>query len=138
MAPGAFSVSTAKDTRPVRDRTYQTQCQRNIHEYLQLHRFPMPISPKTLTSPTQKEFQSIFKYLISEFVDPNMIWGKKFEDDCIAIMKDIRYPAMETLGKTALVAPGTPHTWPAILAMLNWLVDLCKVCTYRTRLTVGP
>ena len=42
-----------------------------------------------------------------------------------------RYPF--SISKTALVAVGSPHTWPSLLASLIWLVDLLSV---RMRLEV--
>ena len=102
-------------------------CQKNIHEYLVASRCPVPLTSRTLSSPTTKDFQAIFRFLVSELLDPGMVWGKKFEDDCILVLKDLRYPSMDTLGKTALVTAGDPQQWPKLLAMLNWMVDLCKV-----------
>ena len=37
-------------------------------------------------------------------------------------MKKLGYPF--GVSKTALVAVGSPHTWPALLAMITWLVEL--------------
>lgn len=85
------------------------------------------LGPRTLSQPTTKEFQQLFRFLISELLDPGMQWSKKFEEDAISVLKDLRYPAMDMIGKTALGAPGTGMNWPALLAMLHWLVELCKV-----------
>ncbi|ORY22449.1 HEC/Ndc80p family-domain-containing protein [Naematelia encephala] len=125
MAPGAFNPTT-KDTRPIRDSTFRQQCSKNINDFLLSVRCPIPLHAKSLTSPTTKEFHQIFRFLIMEFLDPNYQWGKKVEDDMMSILKDMRYPAMETIGKTAITAPGTGMNWPPLLAMLNWLVELCK------------
>ena len=91
-----------------------------------VQRCPIPLTSKMFLSPTTKDFQSIFRYLVQELVDPGMVWGKKFEDDVINLLKDLRYPAMETIGRTGLGAPGG-RDWAPLLAMLNWLVELCKV-----------
>ncbi|OCF76626.1 hypothetical protein I204_02324 [Kwoniella mangroviensis CBS 8886] len=55
-----------------------------------------------------------------------MSWGKKFEDDALSILKDLRYPGLDSVSKTAFTAPGAPQSWPGLLAMLSWLVELCK------------
>ena len=126
MAPPPAN-NAQKESRPIRDRTFQANCQKEVSDYLTEQRFPQAITPKLLTSPTQKDFQVIFRFLVTELIDPGMVWGKKFDDDCIQVVRDLRYPAYETVGKTALVAPGTPFNWPPLLAMLAWLVELCRV-----------
>jgi kinetochore protein NDC80 len=120
-------MSQVKDTRPIRDKTFQQSCIRTISEYLLQQRCPIPITQKTLTAPTTKEFMQLFRFLVSELIDPDFQWGKKFEEDAINVLKDLRYPAMEAMGKTALGTPGTTVAWPSMLAMLTWLVELCKV-----------
>ncbi|WVO16742.1 hypothetical protein L204_104426 [Cryptococcus depauperatus] len=125
LAAGLYSAPY-KDPRPIRDKTFQTNCMRNINHYLVATRYPSPITPKTFTSPTAKEFQSIFRFLVNDFIDQSLAWGKKFEDDTLTILKDLKYPGMDSVSKTALTAPGAPQSWPNLLAMLNWLVDLCK------------
>nr|XP_019008791.1 uncharacterized protein I206_06475 [Kwoniella pini CBS 10737]OCF47572.1 hypothetical protein I206_06475 [Kwoniella pini CBS 10737] len=115
-----------KESRPVRDKNFQIECMRNLSDYLVNVRYPAPVTSKTLSSPTAKEFQSIFRYLASTLIDPGMIWSKKFEDDALTMLKDLRYPGLESISKTAFTAPGAPQSWPSMLAMLNWLVELCK------------
>ena len=38
------------------------------------------------------------------------------------MFKQLRYPYQ--ISKTSLVAVGTPHTWPALLATVMWLIEL--------------
>lgn len=136
MAPGVYSTAY-KDPRPLRDKVFQSNCMRNVNEYLISVRYPLPLTAKTLTSPTAKEFQSIFKFLVNDLVDPGAAWGKKFEDDTLSILKDLKYPGMDSVSKTALTAPGAPQSWPNMLAMLNWLVDLCKASLSYVTLYFG-
>ena len=110
----------------MRQTAFMNNCAKNIQDYLMVQRCPIPLTSKMFLSPTTKDFQSIFRYLVQELVDPGMVWGKKFEDDVINLLKDLRYPAMETIGRTGLGAPGG-RDWAPLLAMLNWLVELCKV-----------
>ncbi|WVQ85202.1 hypothetical protein IAT38_007367 [Cryptococcus sp. DSM 104549] len=126
MAPGSmYSAAAFKDPRPIRDKSFQASCARNVSDYLLSARNSPAITPKTLTSPTAKEFQSIVRFLVGE-IDPGATWGKKFEDDTLSMLKDMRYPGMDSVSKTALTAPGAPQSWSGLLAMLNWLVELCK------------
>lgn len=109
-----------------RNPQFQKQCRENIEEYLMsTHKFQHSLGPKALYSPTQKEFQQIFTFLVRE-LDPSFVWGKSFESDCQTILRDMRYPSPEQISKTSLGAAGGPTAWPALLAMLNWLVDLAK------------
>ena len=126
MAPGASLQAVVKDTRPFRDKTFMTNCQHNIADFLSMFRSNINVTQKTLTSPTGKEFQEMFKFFINFLVD-GFTWGKSFEADAFQLLRDLRYPSPENCSKTAFSAPGTPQHWPVILAMLNWLVDLCKV-----------
>ncbi|WWD22032.1 hypothetical protein CI109_106520 [Kwoniella shandongensis] len=126
IAPGLYSSVVPKDPRPLRDKGFQTNCMRNINDYLVNARYPAPMTPKTLVSPTLKEFQSILRFLVNDLIDPGMTWSKKFDDDALTVLKDLRYPGLDSINKTAFTAPGAPQSWPAMLAMLNWLVELCK------------
>jgi kinetochore protein NDC80 len=55
-------------------------------------------------------------------VDPNFGDGSmKMEDEISMNFKAMGYPF--TVSKTALVAAGSPHTWPALLAALTWLME---------------
>ncbi|KAL7424361.1 kinetochore-associated Ndc80 complex subunit ndc80 [Cryptotrichosporon argae] len=125
MAP-SFGATQTKDTRPIRSVPFIQACARNIADFLHAHRYPHAMTPKLLTSPTAREFQTLVRFLLCDMIDPAMKWERKFEDDVIAGLKDLRYPAIENVGKTALTAPGSPQNWPHMVAMLNWLVDLCR------------
>jgi kinetochore protein NDC80 len=57
----------------------------------------------------------------------------KIEDDVPAFFKRVKYPFQ--LSKTALVAVGSPHTWPALLGALVWLAELLA---YRERVVRHP
>lgn len=116
----------SKDNRPVRDRGFQVECQRNIEDFLTHNGVQLALSSKWLVSPTQRDFQTLFRYLAEELIGTGYPWSKKVEDDFLAILRDLRYPAMDSIGKTALTAPGGSN-WPHVLAMLNWLVELCRV-----------
>jgi kinetochore protein NDC80 len=130
-------MNTIKDPRPIANRAFRMQCQQNVIDYLAIHRCPLP---RNIDNVTAKEFQTIFRFLVSGPVglDPGYNWReKKFEDDVIAILKDLRYPAMENVGKMALGMPGGQNVWPHHVAMLNWLVEMCKVGPLLTSLTLG-
>lgn len=122
------SAAVTRDTRPVRNPQFQTTCRENIEHFCRAQRCPIPINDRVLHSPTQKDFFNIFRWLISEFLDPYYPWvAKNPTDDIIAILKDLRYPGLDNISKTALGAPGSGTNWGTLLAMLNWVVELAKV-----------
>ena len=42
------------------------------------------------------------------------------------------------VSKTGLVAVGSPHTWPALIAAIDWLVDLLAIRDGEEALDWGP
>lgn len=63
----------------------------------------------------------MISFLIHQ-LDP--AWGElgKMEDDVPFIFRAYGYPFQ--INKSALYAAGSPHSWPALLAALSWLVQL--------------
>lgn len=124
---GNWSIS--RETRPIKDRAYQAMMQREIFDYLTLQRCGIPnLALKTLQTPTNREFHLIFQFLITD-IDPSYVFGreKKQEDEIILLLRDLRYPLVDTISKTSLAAPGSSSAWPTLLAMLHWLVTIAKV-----------
>jgi len=111
------------DPRPVSDRAYMQQCIRNLICFLSEHGFDQAISPKLLSTPTSKDFQHILWFLVRQ-IDPSFTFEKRFEDEVPLLLKTLRYPF--TISKTALHAVGSPHTWPALLAALSWILELLQ------------
>jgi len=140
LAPLAYTPSSSttsgslvSDPRQIRNPTFQKQCRDQLTEYLHSYRCNLPLTSKTLISPTTKEFQSIFKWLVTSpdalGYQPSgsalEVGAKGFEAECVQVLKDLKYPT--DVGKTALGAPGSPTNWPTILVMLVWLSELSKV-----------
>jgi SMC interacting uncharacterized protein involved in chromosome segregation len=120
-----------KDVRPIRDRHFQARMARTVFEYLQDAQCPVTnLSLKNLQSPTLKDFQAIFRFLIIRN-DPQYQFGKankKFEDEFLMLLKDLRYPHADQITKTHLAAANSQHSWPTILAVLYWIVEWTKAC----------
>lgn len=108
-----------QDPRPIQDRAYQQQCIRTLFAYLSKSGYEYPVSLKSLSRPSGKDFQHIVTFLLRQ-VDPTFGEGK-FEEEVSLQFKALGYPF--SVSKTALVAAGSPHTWPALLAALTWLVE---------------
>lgn len=110
-----------QDPRPLNDKNFLNDCIRTVISYLSTHGFPAAVSPKTLASPTAKDFAIIVQFLMQKF-DGNMKMVGKIEDEVTSFLKRLNYPFQ--LSKSALFAVGSPHSWPAVLAALTWMVEL--------------
>mmetsp|Transcript_76 Transcript_76/g.130 ORF Transcript_76/g.130 Transcript_76/m.130 type:complete len:634 (-) Transcript_76:159-2060(-) len=111
------------DPRPVSDKSHMQQCIRNLICFLTEHGFDQAISPKLLSTPTSKDFQHILTFLVRQ-IDPAFAFEKRFEDEVPLLLKTLRYPF--TISKSALHAVGSPHTWPTLLAVLSWILELLQ------------
>ncbi len=120
------SATIGKDPRPIREKPFQLNCIKNLINFLTKAGYDKPISQKILTAPSTKDFQNIFKFLYAQ-LDPTFEFGKKFEDEVPGLLKGIRYPYAGDISKSSLLAVGSIHAWPFLLAMLNWMVELIMV-----------
>lgn len=82
-----------------------------------------PISAAKLTGPTARDFQTMITFLLRR-LDTSFTVAGKVEDEVTLAAKALHYPFMPS--KTAITAVGAPTTWPALLAMLLWLVELLR------------
>lgn len=120
-----------KDPRPVKDRAYQKKAREDILEFLEQRGYPMMLTERTLTNPTTKDFQEIFRFIYSAY-DGKATAGlnalaKKFEDEVPQLLRSAGYPFASDISKSHLQAIGAQHSWPGMLAMLHWFVVLIKV-----------
>jgi hypothetical protein len=123
-------TSAFDDPRPLKSLAFKEQAGATIIAFFQRHPRAPQVTEKTMLSPTQVEFQQMFKFLVVVVLDDDYAFGKggkKFDEECIQLLKDLEYPAMSGLSRTAIGAPGSPTNWPAMLAMLLWLVELADV-----------
>ncbi|KAJ1959164.1 kinetochore-associated Ndc80 complex subunit ndc80, partial [Dipsacomyces acuminosporus] len=128
--PGTISRNSGvKDPRPLKDRSFQAKAQQTIMNYLSTHAYPGLLTPKTLATPTVKDVQGIFKFLYAQ-LDPRYVYQKKFEDEALNILRGIRYPYVSNISKSQLFSAGSMSSWPGLLAMLLWLVELIE-CVSR-------
>eukprot|EP00814_Leptocylindrus_danicus_P016002 CAMPEP_0116013394 /NCGR_PEP_ID=MMETSP0321-20121206/5703_1 /TAXON_ID=163516 /ORGANISM="Leptocylindrus danicus var. danicus, Strain B650" /LENGTH=645 /DNA_ID=CAMNT_0003482941 /DNA_START=33 /DNA_END=1970 /DNA_ORIENTATION=+ len=122
----SVAVSRMDDPRPVSDKAYIKKSINSLYKYLMNSGYDHPITIKSLHLPSAKDFNHIVTFLLRR-VDPTFNDGSssiKFEDEVTLAFKLLNYPF--TISKTGLVAAGSPHTWPALLAALSWLVELLQ------------
>jgi len=126
-ALGAPSTSQImKDTRPLREKPYQAQMRDDVYRYLRDSGFE--ISQQTLASMQGKDYRAIFDTLVLT-LDPchPLREGARFEDEFIPALRALKYPFVNQLDSKWLAAVASPHSWPYLLGVLHWLVELCKV-----------
>jgi kinetochore protein NDC80 len=119
--------SVRSDPRPMHDKSYLKEQINKIIVYCTTHHYDRPLSPKLLLSPSAKDFKHLMLFLFIQ-VDPNFAFGSSVEDDIKRYMKLLGYPF--SISKNALQAAGTPHTWPALLLMMAWIVDFLVVSSH--------
>lgn len=111
-----------KETRNARDKVYKASCIENVVKFLTENNYDGAFNHKILSNPSSKDFQNIFKFIYS-FIDSTPFL--RFEDDVLNILKLLKYPYSNEITRSQLTAV-TPHTWPVILSMISWLVDLVR------------
>ncbi|KAF9921409.1 kinetochore-associated Ndc80 complex subunit ndc80 [Linnemannia zychae] len=126
MGLSISSNISIRDPRAVKDKGFQRNLIFNIVTFLTQSGYPHVITSKNLTHPTNKDFQDIFKFLYLK-MEPGYEFQKKFEDEVPVLLKTMRYPAADSISKTSLYTVGTPHSWPNMLALLGWMVDVIMI-----------
>ncbi|KAI9232773.1 MAG: HEC/Ndc80p family-domain-containing protein [Podila humilis] len=122
----ASSTTNARDPRPVKDKTFQRNTILGLINYLTQAGYPNAVSQRTFTQPSNKDFQDVFKFLYNK-LEPGFEFQKRFEEEVPILLKTMRYPAADSISRTTLYAVGTPHSWPNMLALLGWMVDLITI-----------
>ncbi|OBZ75594.1 putative kinetochore protein NDC80 [Grifola frondosa] len=74
---------------------------------------------------TGKDFRAVFQHLIKT-LDP--LWpfdtDQRFEEHFVQALRAMRYPYIGQLDLKWLPTPAAMHSWPTLLGMLHWLVEL--------------
>lgn len=135
LAPSSSNKLSSSSTnnpsagaRNFKQREYMDDARDDIRTFIHAHRVPLVLSPSTLESPTSKEFQSIFRAL-AEYLDRDFRWGssgKGWDAEVLEFLRQVRYPFVGDISKTALAAPGSSNNWPPLLNMLHWMCTLAS------------
>lgn len=137
---GGLALSQAKDPRPLRDKIYQQTIQQNIFDFLIANNFEIemkhPLTTKTLRIPTQKDFVMIFQFLY-KMVDPGYRFTKSIEHEVYYVLRNIKYPYLESINKSQISAVGGQN-WPVFLGILLWLSELIMKMQKITALNDSP
>ncbi|KAA8536519.1 hypothetical protein F0562_028997 [Nyssa sinensis] len=116
--PSSSSIGinrSAAASVPVTDRAYQLSAIRSINSYLSSHSSQTSLKPPL---PSAKDITDTLRFVLARLdFAPN-----KLEEDLYTVLKQLNCPIK--LNKSALRAPGTPHSWPNLLAVIHWLVQI--------------
>lgn len=115
----------SRDPRPVGDKAFAAHCARNVVDFLAERGFNRTITfEKFLREPMNKDFYEIFKFMMAH-LDPKLEIDGKVEDEVPFIMRRLKYPV--EVNKSKLQSISGPNTWPQLLAVLDWLINLILV-----------
>ena len=122
----APQASQAKDTRPLRDRSFQAKMRQDVGTFLNSTGFE--VAPQMLQNITGKDFRAVFQHIIS-CLDPLWPWelDLRFEEHFMQSLRAMKYPYVGQIDVKWLPTPAAMHSWPSLLGMLHWLVELGKV-----------
>lgn len=154
---GGASASRVKDPRPLNDRGYLQGVARDLVAFIVERGYDgAQMTARTLASASSKEFIAIFTFLLQrldstfEFasaggggtggerggergggggggggVGAGGGGARRFEDELPLLLKMLGYPY--TMSRSALSAMGSPHTWPALVGVLHWLMNMVRL-----------
>ncbi|KAH6778278.1 hypothetical protein C2S52_006216 [Perilla frutescens var. hirtella] len=101
----------------ISDRSYQKSALRIINSFLASQSAPFSLKHPL---PSAKDITETLKLLLQRFD----FVSRKIDEDFSLVLKSFKCPLK--LNKSALRAPGTPHSWPNLLAVIHWLVQLVQ------------
>lgn len=116
--PSSVGIGARPTLDLYKERSFQQSAVSTINSFLASHNFPITFKPAS--SPSSKDIHETLKFLLSLLLDSPF----KLEDDLPFLLKRLNYPFK--LNKSILKSPAAPHQWPTFLALLHWLVQICK------------
>ncbi|XP_075505886.1 kinetochore protein NDC80 homolog [Primulina tabacum] len=120
--PSTASIVRSSNAVPnISDRSYQASALRTINAYLSSQSLPFSLKPPL---PSAKDITETLKYLLHRLG----FRAQKLDEELNQVLKFLKCPLK--LNKSALRAPGTPHSWPNLLAVIHWLVQIIKYNGY--------
>ncbi|KAH6918928.1 HEC/Ndc80p family-domain-containing protein [Coprinopsis sp. MPI-PUGE-AT-0042] len=124
--PPPTMSQAVKDPRPLRERAYQLRMKQDVLAFLQANAFDITMA--TLNNIAAKDFRTIFTFLVYA-LDPETQLEDipNFQDIFVPHLKALRYPFAHLIDNKWLAAPASMHSWPSLLGVLHWLVEMCKL-----------
>jgi kinetochore protein NDC80 len=129
FATAPLPAGVPTDPRRLRDASVRAQMASELMDYLTRNNFELETSigltGKTLTSPTQKEFASLFKWLYNR-IDPAYRFQKNLDAEIPPLLKQLRYPFEKSITKSQIAAVGG-NNWHTFLGLLHWIMGLAQM-----------
>ncbi|KAF2204827.1 hypothetical protein GQ43DRAFT_408787 [Delitschia confertaspora ATCC 74209] len=126
-APLPSGVPT--DPRRLKDAGVRQQMAHELLEYLTHNNFEMEskhsLSNKSMTSPTQKDFNCMFQWLYHR-IDPSYRFQKSIDQEVPMLLKQMRYPFEKSIMKSQIAAVGG-NNWSTFLGLLHWMMQLARM-----------
>lgn len=117
------------DPRRLKDASVRQHMAAELMEYLTMNNFEMEmkhqLSQKSMTSPTQKDFNCMFQWLYKR-IDPGYKFMKNIDAEVPPLLKQMRYPFEKNIMKSAIAAVGG-NNWYIFLGLLHWMMQLAKM-----------
>ena len=122
-------ATAPRDPRPWRDLNFRSRIGNEILEYLTRNNFEMEmkrsISQKSMTQPTQKDFEAMFQWLYKR-IDPAYRFLKNIDSEGPFVLKQLYYPYVNSCSKSQWQAVGGQN-WTTFLGMLHWMMQLANM-----------
>lgn len=117
---GRYNIDQKKIKEPEVQRKYCA----TIKAYLRETNYDgiEPVTSRNISSP---EFQSVFKFLIHRIL-PHHRFIKKFEDEVLELLRDLKSPLLNMITPATLRSVGTLHAHPTFFALLFWLTECSR------------
>ncbi|GAM87967.1 hypothetical protein ANO11243_059960 [Dothideomycetidae sp. 11243] len=117
------------DPRRLKDPSTRAQMGQELMEFLTQRNFELEmkhtLTHKTMTSPTQKDFNLCFQFLY-HCIDPAFRFQKNIDAEVPPLLKQMRYPFEKNISKSQLAAVGG-NNWSTFLGLLHWMMQLAKM-----------
>ncbi|CAH8382682.1 unnamed protein product [Eruca vesicaria subsp. sativa] len=121
------SIITTRTTSD--NRSHQSATIHSINAFLSSHNSPISLRPNSV--PPVKEISETLIFVLSTVHLP--CDSRKWDDDVVSFLRSLNCPFKLT--KSTLRAPNSPHNWPNVLAVINWLVQYSR---FRQYLSSNP
>lgn len=117
-----------KDPRNSKDPALRRRWAEQIANFLNSNNYNPYTDVKVLAAPTAPQFNAIFKFLIL-ILEPSYKFGQNrpAAEEVPLALKTVCYPFRDSISKSHLQQIGSQQSWPNMLAMLHWLVELIEV-----------
>ncbi|KAF2281584.1 HEC/Ndc80p family protein-like protein [Westerdykella ornata] len=129
FATGPLPSGVPTDPRRLKDASTRQQMAHELMEYLTQNNFEMEakhsLSSKSMTSPTQKDFNCMFQWLYRK-IDRGYRFQKSIDQEVPILLKQMRYPFEKSIMKSQIAAVGG-NNWYTFLGLLHWMMQLAKI-----------